>query len=66
MMCGMNKFKLIAHLGGNCAKAASRLGYTHRNNIQRLSNPLTDRQVKTIVMRMKAKRIPIPKALYDE
>lgn len=40
--------------------AAKKLGYTHRNNIQRLSNPLTPRQVKTIIMRMRAYSVPIP------
>jgi len=56
----MNKKTLIEYLGGTCEKAALRLGYTHRNNVQRLANPLTARQVQTITMRMKAKRIKIP------
>lgn len=59
----MDKKKLIDYLGGSCAKAANRLGYVSanaRNNIQRLSNPLTPRQVQTITMRMKANRIKIP------
>jgi hypothetical protein len=62
----MNKRKLIEYLGGTCEKAAHRLGYASdnaRNNIQRLSDPLTDRQVQTIIMRMKAKRIKIPESL---
>lgn len=60
----MNKRKLIEYLGGTCEKAAYKLGYASdnaRNNIQRLSNPLTKRQVQTITMRMKANRIKIPK-----
>lgn len=59
----MNKKPLIEYLGGTAEKAAFKLGYTHRNNIQRLSDPLTPRQVQTITMRMKAKRIKIPKDL---
>lgn len=65
----MNKYKLIEYLGGTAEKAAIRLGYSPnegvRNNVQRLSNPLTERQCKTMIMRMKAKRIRIPPELFD-
>lgn len=65
----MNKYKLIEYLGGTAEKAAIRLGYSPnkgaRNNVQRLSNPLTERQCRTITMRMKAKRIRIPPELME-
>jgi hypothetical protein len=61
----IDKQELIKTLCGKAKptakNAAERLGYTHRNNIQRLSDPLTKRQCETITMRMKAKRIAIPK-----
>jgi hypothetical protein len=56
----IEKKALIKLLGGTAEKAAHKLGYTHRNNIQRLSDPLTDNQVKTITMRMRAARVKIP------
>ena len=57
----MNKQSLIELLGGTAEKAAKRLGYAHRNSVQRLSDPLTDRQVKDISLRIRAARIKIPK-----
>jgi hypothetical protein len=57
----MKKESLINLLGGTADKAAKRLGYAHRNSIQRFGETLTERQVKDITMRMRAKRIKIPK-----
>ncbi len=57
----MKKQDLINLLGGNAEKASKRLGYAHKNSVLRLSDPLTDRQVKDMVMRMKAKRIKFPR-----
>lgn len=56
----MNKRKLIDYLGGTAEKAALKLDYNHRNNIQRLPAQLTDRQEKVIRMRMRAAGIEIP------
>jgi hypothetical protein len=64
----MDKKKLIEYLGGTCKAAAEKLDYKSANarcNIQRLSDPLTPRQVQTITMRMKAKRIKIPESLSE-
>jgi len=56
----MKKQDLIDLLGGTAVKAANRLGYAHRNSVQRLDAELTDRQVKDIIMRLRAKRIKFP------
>ena len=59
----MKKSELIKHLAGehgSVDKAAKRLGYAHRNSVQRFDNELTDRQTKDIIMRMRAKRIKYP------
>jgi len=54
----MEKRKLIDSLGGTCEKAAEKLGFAHRNSVQRLNDTLTTRQEKDILMRLKANRIP--------
>ncbi len=60
----MKKQTLIDYLGGTPSKAAKMLDYSHKradNNITRLPDDLTARQITVIIMRMRAKRIPVPK-----
>ena len=56
----MNKKDLIELLGGTAERAATKLGYSHRNSIQRFPDVLTDSQVNVVLLRMRAVRIPIP------
>lgn len=64
-MFGMiTKQKILNYLGGTHSKVARRLGYKGPradNNIIRLPDILTPRQCDSIILRMKAKRIPVPK-----
>lgn len=60
----ITKQDLLNRLGGTYTNVAHNLGYTGfrpDNNISRLPDVLTDRQAGVIRMRMKAKRIKIPK-----
>lgn len=59
----IKKSELIEYLGGTSVRAAHSLGYTcyrAENNINRLPDVLTERQVNLVIMRMKAKRIKVP------
>lgn len=63
-VCMITKQSLLDNLGGTHSKVARKLGYVGNradNNIIRLPDILTERQANVIIMRMKAKRIPVPK-----
>ena len=56
--------QLLNYCGGTYANVARKLGYKGPradNNIRQLPDILTDRQAGVIIMRMKAKRIAVPK-----
>lgn len=59
----ITKQDLLNNLGGTYSNVARKLGYVGiraDNNISRLPDVLTDRQLDVIFMRMKANRIKIP------
>ena len=59
----VTKQNLLDYLGGTYSNVARKLGYVGirgDNNISRLPDVLTDRQLGVIKMRMLAKRIKIP------
>jgi len=61
----ITKQDLLNNLGGTYSNVARKLGYVGNradNNISRLPDILTDRQIAVIFMRMKAARIKIPNA----
>lgn len=60
----VTKQDLLNHLGGTYSNVARKLGYIGfraDNNISRLPDILTDRQIKVVILRMKARRIKVPK-----
>jgi hypothetical protein len=59
----VTKQQILNHMGGTCSNVARKLGYAGPradNNISRLPDVLTDKQISAIVMRMRAKRIKVP------
>lgn len=64
MLAMITKQDLLDNLGGTYSNVAKKLGYTGfraDNNISRLPDVLTHRQIRVIIMRMKANRIKVPK-----
>jgi hypothetical protein len=57
----MTKTELRNHFNANGAQISALLGYEHRNWWYGLPEVLRERQSKSVVMRMKANRIKIPK-----
>ena len=59
----ITKNDLLNYLGGTNINCARKLGYTGTradNNINRLPDILTKRQLDAIIVRMKVKRIKVP------